>query len=60
MPPRLPREPEDTLKEGGKARRPRLWAYVLGGLVLLIVPVVGIPTAVALIAYGAYRWLKAR
>jgi hypothetical protein len=60
MPPRVPREPEDTLKEGAKARRPRLWAYVIGGLVLLIVPVVGIPTAVALIAYGAYRWLKAR
>jgi hypothetical protein len=59
MPPRLPREPEDR-HEGGRGRRPRLWAYVLGGLVLLIVPVVGVPTAVALIAYGAYKWIKAR
>jgi len=59
MPPRVPRVPEDK-QEGAKARKPRLWAYVLGGLVLLIVPVVGLPTAVALIAYGVYKWLKAK
>jgi hypothetical protein len=49
MPPRVPREPEDRHEEA-KARRPRLWAYVLGGLVLLLVPVVGLPAAVTLIA----------
>jgi hypothetical protein len=60
MPPRVPREPEEKLKEGVRARRPRLWAYVLGGLVLLLVPVVGLPTAVTLITYGVYKWLKAK
>jgi len=59
MPPRVPREPEDR-HEGAKARRPRLWAYVLGGLVLLLVPVVGLPAAVTLIAYGVFKWRKAK
>lgn len=52
--------PEDKPSEEGKARRPKLWAYVLGGLASLIIPVVGLPVAVTLIAYGVYKWVKAR
>jgi hypothetical protein len=59
MPPRV-RLPEDKPSKEGKARRPKLWAYVLGGLASLIIPVVGLPVAVTLIAYGVYKWVKAR